>query len=182
MKKYIELVFSNTTQYIFSPINSIFESKQEIKIMKKAVFPGSFDPITLGHYDIINRALPLFDEIVIAIGINADKKYMFSLEKRMDFIKKTFVNEPKISITTYQGLTVDYCLEINANFILRGLRNPADFEFEKAIAIANRKLSGIETIFLLTSAETSFISSSIVRDIMRNNGNASIFVPKSVLE
>ena len=175
-----EIDFNKLSIY-FPPINSIFESKQKVRIMKKAVFPGSFDPITLGHYDIINRALPLFDQIIIAIGINADKKHMFPLEKRMDFIKKTFVNEPKISITTYQGLTVDYCLEINAHFLLRGLRNPADFEFEKAIAIANRKLSGIETVFLLTSAETSFISSSIVRDIMRNNGDASIFVPKNVL-
>lgn len=150
--------------------------------MKKAVFPGSFDPITLGHFDIINRALPLFDEIVVAIGINADKNYMFSLEERMNFIKKTFRGEPKITVTTYKGLTVDYCKTIDADFILRGLRNPADFEFEKAIAIANRKLSGIETVFLLTSAETSYISSSIVRDIMRNNGDASILVPNSVLE
>jgi len=150
--------------------------------MKKAVFPGSFDPITLGHFDIINRALPLFDEIVVAIGINADKKYMFSLQERMNFIKKTFQGEPKITVKTYKGLTVDYCKTIDADFILRGLRNPADFEFEKAIAIANRKLSGIETVFLLTSAETSYISSSIVRDIMRNNGDASILVPNSVLE
>lgn len=148
--------------------------------MRKAVFPGSFDPITLGHMDIINRALPLFDEIVIAIGVNADKKYMFSLEKRIEFIKKTFKNEPKISVKTYSGLTVEYCKSINSEFILRGLRNPADFEFEKAIAITNRKLSSIETVFLLTSAETSFISSSIVRDILRNNGDASTLVPKNI--
>lgn len=148
--------------------------------MQKAVFPGSFDPITLGHMDIINRALPLFDEIVIAIGVNADKKYMFSLEKRIEFIKKTFKNEPKISVKTYSGLTVEYCKSINSEFILRGLRNPADFEFEKAIAITNRKLSSIETVFLLTSAETSFISSSIVRDILRNNGDASTLVPKNI--
>ena len=150
--------------------------------MKKAVFPGSFDPITLGHYDIINRALPLFDEIVIAIGVNTDKKYMFSLEERINFIKNSFADESKITVTSYQGLTIDYCLEIKADFILRGLRNPADFEFEKAIAIANRKLSGIETVFLLTSAETSYISSSIVRDIIKNNGDVSILVPKSVLK
>lgn len=148
--------------------------------MKRAVFPGSFDPITLGHVDIIKRAIPLFDEIIIAIGINADKKYMFSLEERLDFINKTFVNESKIKTDTYKGLTVDYCKIINADFILRGLRNPADFEFEKAIAQTNRKLSGMETVFLLTSAETSFISSSIVRDILRNNGDVSLLVPESV--
>ena len=148
--------------------------------MKKAVFPGSFDPITLGHYDIIQRAIPLFDEILVSIGINADKKYMFSLEERIAFIKNTFKGNPKIKVTTYKGLTVDYCKTIAANFILRGLRNPADFEFEKAIAITNRKLSGIETVFLLTSAETSFISSSIVRDIMRNGGDATTLIPKSI--
>ena len=149
--------------------------------MRKAVFPGSFDPITLGHVDIINRAIPLFDEIIIAIGVNADKKYMFNLEERVNFIKKTYATEPKITVNTYKGLTVDYCKEIGASFILRGLRNPADFEFEKAIAITNRKLSGIETVFLLTSAETSFISSSIVRDILRNNGDATILVPEGII-
>ena len=148
--------------------------------MKKAVFPGSFDPITLGHEDIIRRAIPLFDEIVIAIGVNAKKNYMFSLEERKKFIGNAFFAEDKISVETYSGLTVDYCKTINADFILRGLRNPADFEFEKAIAQTNRKLSGIETVFLLTSAETSFISSSIVRDIMRNGGDASELIPNSV--
>lgn len=150
--------------------------------MRKAIFPGSFDPITLGHLDIINRGLPLFDEIVIAIGINADKKYMFPLEKRVQFIKATFKDEPKISVTTYTGLTTEYCKKINADFILRGLRNPADFEFEKAIAQTNRKLSGIDTVFLLTSADTSFISSSIVRDVYTNGGDISGLVPESVIE
>ena len=150
--------------------------------MKKAVFPGSFDPITLGHVDIINRALPLFDKIVIAIGVNTDKNYMFSLQERIDFIEKTFANEKKITIETYRGLTVDFCKTINAHFILRGLRNPADFEFEKAIAITNRKISGIETVFLLTSAETSYISSSIVRDILRNNGDASLLLPEGIVK
>lgn len=150
--------------------------------MRKAIFPGSFDPITLGHLDIIERGLPLFDEIVIAIGINADKKYMFPLEKRMQFINETFKDEPKISVATYSGLTTDYCKEINADFILRGLRNPADFEFEKAIAQTNRKLSGIDTVFFLTSADTSFISSSIVRDVHRNGGDIKGLVPDSVLE
>ncbi|MGB2273476.1 MAG: pantetheine-phosphate adenylyltransferase, partial [Flavicella sp.] len=100
--------------------------------MRRAVFPGSFDPITLGHVDIINRAIPLFDEIVIAIGVNSDKKYMFSLEKRISFIEKIFENKEKIKVTSYSGLTVDYCKKVAAPFILRGLRNPADFEFEKA--------------------------------------------------
>ena len=148
--------------------------------MKKAVFPGSFDPITLGHQDIILRALPLFDEIIIAIGINEAKKYMFTLKERVDFIKETFKNEPKITVTTYKGLTIHYCKEVNADYMLRGLRNPADFEFEKAIAQTNRKLSGIDTLFLLTSAETSYISSSIVRDVLRNGGDFTILVPDSV--
>lgn len=148
--------------------------------MRKAIFPGSFDPITLGHQDIINRALPLFDEIVIAIGINADKKYMFSLEDRKRFIEETFKNESKISVITYEGLTIDLCQKINANFILRGLRNPADFEFEKAIAHTNRRLSKIETVFLLTAAKTSYISSSIVRDVIRNHGEYELLVPEAV--
>ncbi|MBI9042156.1 pantetheine-phosphate adenylyltransferase [Lutibacter sp.] len=150
--------------------------------MRCAIFPGSFDPITLGHVDIINRALPLFDEIIIAIGINSDKSYMFSLEDRIRFIKENYANEPKITVETYTGLTIDFCKKINVDFILRGLRNPADFEFEKAIAQTNRKLSNIETVFLLTSANTSFISSSIVRDIIRNGGDATGFVPDSVLK
>jgi pantetheine-phosphate adenylyltransferase len=148
--------------------------------MKRAVFPGSFDPITLGHVDIINRALPLFDEIVVAIGVNAKKNYMFPVENRMKFISDSFGFTDKIRVETYTGLTVDYAKRIEADFILRGLRNPADFEFEKAIAQTNRKLSGIETVFLLTSAETSYISSSIVRDIIRNDGDISKLVPDSV--
>lgn len=148
--------------------------------MKRALFPGSFDPITLGHYDIIKRALDLFDEIVVAIGVNGDKNYMFTVEQRKEFIEKAFADEPKVKVTTYQGLTVDFCKEIAAQFILRGLRNPADFEFEKAIAHTNRKLSQIETVFLLTAARTSFISSSIVRDVIRNHGDYTVLVPESV--
>lgn len=150
--------------------------------MKKAVFPGSFDPLTLGHKDIIDRALPLFDEIIIAIGTNSSKKYMFTLEQRIAFIKKTYNGVAKIKVDTYKGLTIDYCKKVNSDFILRGLRNPADFEFEKAIAHTNRKMSKIETVFLLTSADTSYISSSIVRDILQNKGDVSLLVPKSVLE
>ena len=150
--------------------------------MNRAVFPGSFDPLTLGHTDIINRAIPLFDEIIIAIGTNAEKKYMFPIEERRKFIVKTFNNSSKIKVDTYQGLTIDYCKTVESNFILRGLRNPADFEFEKAIAQTNRKLSDIETVFLLTSADSSYISSSIVRDIIRNNGDVTVLVPPAVLE
>lgn len=150
--------------------------------MKKAVFPGSFDPITLGHVDVINRALPLFDELVIAIGINDSKKYRFSLKERLSFIKKTFKDVPNLKVETYTGLTTEFCKEINADFILRGLRNPADFEFEKAIAITNRRLTGIDTVFLLTSADTSFISSSIVRDLLRHNGDLTQFAPQAVID
>ncbi len=148
--------------------------------MKRALFPGSFDPITLGHYDIIKRGITVFDEIVVAIGINADKKYMFSLEERQKFIEEAFKDEPKVTVVTYEGLTVDFCQKIGVEFILRGLRNPADFEFEKAIAHTNRSLSEIETVFLLTAAGTSYISSSIVRDVIRNNGDYTKLVPESV--
>ena len=148
--------------------------------MKKALFPGSFDPLTLGHYDIIRRGVSLFDEVIVAIGINADKQYMFSLDERKQFIKEAFADEPRIKVVIYEGLTVEFCKEIGVDYILRGLRNPADFEFEKAIAHTNRKLTQIETVFLLTAAKTSFISSSIVRDVIRNNGDYTKFVPKSV--
>ena len=148
--------------------------------MKIAVFPGSFDPITLGHYDIIKRGISLFDKIIVAIGVNAEKKYMFTLEERLGFIRESFKDEPKIEVITYEGLTIDLCKKVGAKFILRGLRNPADFEFEKAIAHTNRQLSKIETVFLLTAAKTSYISSSIVRDVLRNGGDYTILVPDSV--
>ena len=148
--------------------------------MKRAVFPGSFDPITLGHYDIIKRGVTLFDEVIVAIGVNAEKKYMFSLEQRKQFIEDAFKDEPKVTVVTYKGLTVDYCQKHNVEFILRGLRNPADFEFEKAIAHTNRDLAPIETVFLLTAAKTSYIASSIVRDVIRNDGDYTKLVPKSV--
>ncbi|BAO76476.1 pantetheine-phosphate adenylyltransferase [Winogradskyella sp. PG-2] len=148
--------------------------------MKRAIFPGSFDPITLGHYDIIKRSVKLFDEVIVAIGINADKKYMFSLEERKKFIEDAFKDESKVTVVSYEGLTVDFCQKNNVEFILRGLRNPADFEFEKAIAHTNRDLAPIETVFLLTAASTSYISSSIVRDVIRNNGDYTKLVPDSV--
>ena len=148
--------------------------------MRRAIFPGSFDPLTLGHHDIIMRGITLFDEVIIAIGKNADKKYMFSLEQRIKFIEEAFKDVPSISVKSYEGLTVDFCKKVDANFILRGLRNPGDFEFEKAIAHTNRKLSEIETVFLLTSSGKSYISSSIVRDVIRNGGDYTGLVPDSV--
>ncbi|MEG0188293.1 pantetheine-phosphate adenylyltransferase [Algoriella sp.] len=147
-----------------------------------AVFPGSFDPITLGHLDIIERAVPLFDKIIVAIGTNSSKHYMFSEEQRKKFIEQSVAKFPNVEVDVYEGLTVDYCIEKNAQFILRGLRNPADFEFEKAIAHTNRAITqkDIETIFLLTSSGKAYISSSIVRDVMRNGGNYTILVPDAV--
>jgi len=148
--------------------------------MRKAVFPGSFDPFTLGHLDILKRSLPLFDEIIVGIGKNIEKKTMFSESERIYFIENYFSDEPKIKVQSYSGLTIDFCKENGANFILRGIRNNGDFEFEKAIARTNRKLSKIETVFLLTSAKTSFISSSIVRELILNKGDFQLLVPDSV--
>ena len=147
-----------------------------------AVFPGSFDPITLGHLDIIERAVPLFDKIIVAIGTNSSKNYMFLLEQRIKFIEDSVSRFGNVEVMSYNGLTVDFCDEVNAQFILRGLRNPADFEFEKAIAHTNRAITdhNIETIFLLTSSGKAYISSSIVRDVMRNAGKYEILVPDVV--
>ena len=148
--------------------------------MKRYVFPGSFDPITLGHQDVILRALPMCDELIIAVGENINKKYLFSLKERLYFINKTHGHEPKIKVESFQGLTINFCKEVNATAIIRGLRNPADFEFEKSVAQVNRRLSGIETLFLLTAADYSYISSSIVREIINNNGDYSSLVPDAV--
>ncbi|MFV8224813.1 pantetheine-phosphate adenylyltransferase [Christiangramia aquimixticola] len=148
--------------------------------MKKAVFPGSFDPLTLGHTDIIDRALPLFDEIILAIGTNSSKKYMFSLEERLEFLKETYKNESKIKVETYSGLTVDFCKSQNAGFILRGLRNGQDLEFEKSIGQTNFKMAGIDSVFLLSSPGMGHISSTVVRDVMRHGGNYEFMVPDVV--
>ncbi|MGB0916776.1 MAG: pantetheine-phosphate adenylyltransferase [Flavobacteriales bacterium] len=143
-----------------------------------AVFPGSFDPITKGHEDIILRAIPLFDEIIVAIGTNSSKKYFFDLDKRLEMIRFTFRNEPKITVSTYTGLTVDYCKDVSATHILRGLRTSADFEFERSIAHINQTLNpDLDTVFLLSLQEYSAINSTIVRDILINGGEVSRFVP-----
>jgi pantetheine-phosphate adenylyltransferase len=151
--------------------------------MKKiAVCPGSFDPITRGHESIIRRALPLFDEIIIAIGVNVEKKGFFPLEKRLEWITHVFKDEPKIKVFSYEGLTVDFCRKVNSAYLLRGLRTSSDFEFERSIGHINKQLyPGIETVFLLTQPEYMSLNSSIVREIVRYNGDASQFVPEGVI-
>jgi len=149
--------------------------------MKIAVFPGSFDPITKGHQDIIERALPLFDKIIVAIGQNSAKKYHFSLPQRSNFIELTFNNNPKIEVICYTGLTIDFCKSVNANYILRGIRNSADYMYENSIAQMNKAMAGsIETIFIPTIPELAAINSTIVRDILINGGNAEQFVPAEI--
>lgn len=148
---------------------------------KIALFPGSFDPITKGHESIIKRALPLFDKIIVAVGVNSEKSGFFPLEKRLEWLRKVFADYPSIEVTTYSGLTVDYCRQVNAHYIIRGLRTSADFEFERSIGQMNKKMMPeIETVFLLTTPEYTALNSSIVRDIIRHKGDASSFVPQGV--
>lgn len=150
--------------------------------MRICLFPGTFDPVTLGHIDIINRALPLFDKIYVGIGENAAKKPMFTAEQRMEWFKEIFKTEPKIESVIFQGLTVDYCKSIGARFILRGIRYVSDFEYEKTIADANRTLDrNIETIFLTGEPKYTSVASTIVRDILKNGGDASPFLPEAVI-
>ncbi len=147
-----------------------------------AIFPGSFDPITKGHESILRRALPLFDHIVVAIGINSHKQNYFTLEQREAWIKQVFKDEKKVSVATYSGLTIDFCKQVGASFIVRGLRTSADFEFEKAIAQNNKIMApDIETVFILPVPELSAINSTIVRDIIRNGGDTSPFVPEGII-
>lgn len=150
--------------------------------MKKiAVFPGSFDPFTIGHEGIIRRSISLFDEIIIAVGANVMKKNFYSLETRKEMITLIFKNEPKVRVDHYEGLTVDYCKRNGAGYLLRGLRTAADFEFERAIGQVNKSLApDIESVFLLTVPEHSFINSTIVRDIIKSGGDASKFVPAAI--
>ena len=146
-----------------------------------AIFPGSFDPITRGHENIILRAIPLFDKIIVSIGQNSEKKNYFTLEQRMGFIASVFKDHPSIVVDKYSGLTVEYCKKVGAKYILRGLRTSADFEFERSIGQVNKKLyPGIETVFLLTLPEYTAINSSVVRDVLRHGGDISQFIPEGL--
>ena len=148
---------------------------------KIAVFPGSFDPFTVGHESIVRRAIPLFDKIIVAIGFNSAKSGFFPLETRIKWIEDIFKNERSVVVDTYEGLTVNFCQKVNAGYLLRGLRTAADFEYERVIGQMNKVIAeGIETIFILTSPEHSFISSTIVREVIRHGGDASKFVPEGI--
>ena len=149
--------------------------------MKICVFPGSFDPITSGHADIVQRALPLFDKIIIAIGINSQKTSLFPLEQRQQWIKDVFANEPKVEMDTFEKLTADFCKKVNAKYILRGLRNASDFDYEKTISQLNFIVGGgVETLFFISQPQFSHISSTIVREIIKGEGDASPFLPPQI--
>ncbi|MBP6795861.1 MAG: pantetheine-phosphate adenylyltransferase [Saprospiraceae bacterium] len=149
--------------------------------MRKAIFPGSFDPITTGHVDIILKALPLFDEFIVAIGTNSQKKSLFGLQERIQMIQKVFRNEPKVKVDQFDGLTAEYAKKINALYLVRGLRNGSDFDYEKTIAQVNHQLANnLETVFFISSPEVAHISSTIVREIISGGGDASLFLPKEI--
>ena len=146
-----------------------------------AVFPGSFDPVTRGHEDIVIRARSMFDEIVVALGINTQKKYMFDIETRLKWLEQTFEDLDGVRVSKYEGLTLDYCKDIGAQFILRGLRSSVDFEYERSIAQMSRDLDeGVETVLLYTSPQYSAINSSIVRELIKNNGDVRSFIPAKI--
>ncbi|MBK8685200.1 MAG: pantetheine-phosphate adenylyltransferase [Bacteroidetes bacterium] len=150
--------------------------------MRIAVFPGTFDPITRGHEDIIRRAAPLFDQLIVGIGVNSSKQPMFELAQRIQWIKDVFQDEIRVKVDSYEGLTVEYCKKVQANYIIRGVRSVGDFEYERAIADMNHMLSAhIETIFFACAPQYSSYSSTIVRDVIRNKGDYSKFIPQSIL-
>jgi pantetheine-phosphate adenylyltransferase len=151
--------------------------------MKIALFPGSFDPITIAHVDILKRSIPLFDKVVLGIGLNSSKKNFLSAEIREDIVRSVFEDYPNVEIATYEGLTVDFCKQIGATYMIRGIRSVADFEYERAISQINQTMMpNVETIFILSKPEYSAISSTIVRDILKNGGDVSPFLPKEALE
>lgn len=145
--------------------------------MKKAIFPGSFDPFTIGHYDIVKRGLELFDEIIIGIGQNCNKKSMFSIEERLSAIQNAFKNEPRVKVQVYSCLTIDFAQEVGAQFILRGVRSVQDFEYERSMADANKELGNIETVLLYSSPKYSHISSTLVRDLLTYNKDIKSYIP-----
>lgn len=149
-------------------------------MIKKAIFPGTFDPFTIGHYGIVLRGLDLFDEIIIGIGVNQSKRTLFSIEKRIEIIQQAFHDEPRVKVQSYDSLTVDFAAAVNAHFVLRGLRSVGDFEYERTIADANRKLTGVETVILLTESEYSFVSSTVVRDLITYGKDISALLPPNV--
>jgi pantetheine-phosphate adenylyltransferase len=152
-------------------------------MQRNCLYPGTFDPVTLGHIDIINRSLPLFDKVVVGIGINASKNPMFTADQRKLWFEDIYKDQPKVEVATYDGLTVKFCQAIGANFILRGIRYVSDFEYEKTIADANRTMDRhIETIFLTGEPKYTSVASTIVRDIIRNGGDASPFLPEAVIK
>ncbi|MCU4155352.1 pantetheine-phosphate adenylyltransferase [Carboxylicivirga sp. A043] len=148
--------------------------------MKTAIFPGSFDPFTVGHEDVVRRGLSLFDKIIIAVGYNSNKRDFFPLDDRMQWIRDVFVDDERISVEKYEGLTVDFAKEIGCTHILRGIRTAADFEYERAIAQVNKAMSGIDSVFLLTTPEHTPVNSSIIRDIVKHGGNAGQFLPEAI--
>ena len=148
--------------------------------MKTAIFPGSFDPFTVGHEEVVRRGLSLFDKIIIAVGYNSNKKDFFPLETRMQWIREVFIEDERISVEKYEGLTVDFAREIGCTHILRGIRTSADFEYERAIAQVNKAMSGIDSVFLLTTPEHTPVNSSIIRDIVKHGGNAGQFLPEAI--
>ena len=150
--------------------------------MKIAVFPGSFDPITTGHVELVRRAVPLFDKIVVAVGVNSQKKYLYSLEQRLAWLETVFADEPKVSVDSFEGLTAHFCTKIDARYLLRGLRNASDFDYEKTISQLNEIVGeGLETVFLISQPAYSHISSTIVREIIKGGGDARPFLPEGVV-